>query len=57
MIDYNLIYQLIEFEWEEILKSSTELVTEVTKLCSDISLKLFSRHFSRFAGVLEVLQD
>ena len=57
MIDYNLIYQLIEFEWNEILLSSKELVIEVTNLCQDISLKLFQKYFSRFTAVLDLLQD
>ena len=57
IIDYNLVYQLIEAEWEEILVNSIKLVAEVTGLCQKTALTLFERHFKRFTGLLDLLSD
>ena len=53
----NLVYQLIESEWDVILESSKQLIREITVLCQNTSATLFSRHFKRFASLLEILSE
>ena len=53
----NLVYQLIESEWDVILESSKQLIREITVLCQNTSATLFNRHFKRFASLLEILSE
>lgn len=55
VIDFNLVYKLIEDEWDTIHNSIKELIMEVAELCQRTSLTLFGRHFKRFPGLLELL--
>ena len=56
-INMNLVYQLIEAEWDIILESSKQLIREITVLCQNTSATLFNRHFSRFTSLLEMLSE
>ena len=55
VIDFNLVYKLIEDEWDGIHDSIKELIVEVAELCQKTSLTLFGKHFKRFSGLLELL--
>ena len=57
VIDFNLVYQLIESEWDEIHTSFHETLIKVTELCQRITFTLFERHFKRFPKLMELLQD
>jgi len=57
VIDFNLVYQLIEAEWEQIRKSALELVSQITALCQQTASVLLKKYFSRFSGLLELLEE
>ena len=55
VIDFNLVYDLIEDEWKEIRNSVRVLLIEVTELCTKTSMVILKNHFSRFAGLFDLL--
>ena len=55
VIDFNLVYQLIEAEWIIIHDSVRVLLKEVTELCTKTSMALLKKYFSRFAGLFDLI--
>ena len=57
VIDFTIVYQLIELEWKWIHESVNELLQKVTVLCLNTSVNLLKKHFMRFSGLRDLVMD